>query len=97
MALFTHLPGAGGELKQAEDCDDAWETVPESTDLREDCCHLVKATRGDSSQLQAHLVFPSAYPPEASSTRPVGAKLWSLAKGVQSPSYAISLQICCSA
>lgn len=21
MALFTHLPGAGGELKQVEDCD----------------------------------------------------------------------------
>lgn len=62
------------------------ETVPESTDLQEDCCLLMKATQGDSSQLRAHLVFPSANPLEASSMRPVRAKPWSLAKGVQSPS-----------
>lgn len=49
----------------------------------------MKTKRGDSSQLQAHLAFPSASPSEARPTRPMGAETRSLTKGVQSSLYAI--------
>ena len=58
-------------------------------DLQEDLCHLMKTTRGDSSQLQAHLGFPSARPSESRPTRPTGAEMRPLTKDAQSSLYTI--------
>lgn len=49
---WSHLPISLEKRSRVEDWGGAWETVPDSTDLQEDLCHLVKPTQGDSSQLQ---------------------------------------------
>lgn len=72
-----------------EDWGGGWETVPNSMDLQEDLCHLMKTTWRDSSQLQAHLGFPSASPSESKPIRPTGAEMRSLTNDVQSSLYTI--------